>query len=954
MYIYTDNFLTRMHDHLLSLKQIIKKYNIDTSASQLPAENLNNLENLGRNMKTNMIFPNRDFSILYLFLKSFTNPIKILTLVSILSLIIIYFANQENEVSFTYFIFTIFFLIMITTLEAYQINKINSYYKRKQIKHNCHILIEDQEYNIDSQYIKVGDVLILKEGDLVSADCILINSQDLKIVRSFLVENELFLIRNHLDTAQEFQNSPNVLLCGDQVKSGYGHAVVVRVGRGTEISKFYQKNIRPKNLQMTLLKEINIIFLGTLILALLISLALISIGIFTGIKFEKAIGLTLSICLTLIPNRIPSIISLMLINSVYKLENKGITIRDAGVIEKLGLITIVCAEKEAFVGHMNTLCTCIYNGQKLIDIELAFSDQDEESLKYLERISHITYLIGKSNHELIKTIGQVLVECFDNFDQIPIKTKEFLIGEYKGTIICDEFLEILYISGKVNEILECCDYIQIGFVTLPLKQDKKDRILTMIDELRINYNDFIALASKPFSDNSDMKGFTLVCIYFLEKISKYDASLVMNILRSTHINFSIITALKEDSFKDLVKIFQSVVPNNIRIPNDICMNDRIISGSMYKDESFDLKSTFLNNQNFIVYDSDEKIKQEIVGNLQELKHTVCFLGSSVSDCKALNQADVGICYNSSSLLCKEACNVVLNSDRIDDLLYCIEESRLFFVNLRKSIRFITSHIIPQIVPLFFYSCFGTPIALSPMLLIILNCIVEMPPAIAFVYEEPEYNLLVQKPAKKDDIRLEFQEEESNDEFSVQFANRIINSFEKIRKRRLAYQLKTITFSVIESGIITAICCMLSFFTSLYLDNVPVTKMFYSANQYFSFKAKPLLLKNNIEIDSEEQLDILWKGQSSFFISLVICQMAHLVVCRRSKNYFFKNFFNNYLIISYAVLGILLSFSILYINFLENILFLRSPYALTFIFPAIFASLILLIDTWRKYTLKSKE
>ena len=156
-----------MHDHLLPLKQLMKKYSVNDINTINTQQDLLNSKNIGRSVKTNKIFPSKDFSMLYLFLTSFATPVKILTIISIFSLIIIYFFNQKNEVSSTYFIFTIFFLLAITAVEAYEINKVNLYYRRKEIKYNSSILIGNEKYNIESQYLRTGDILILKKGDVV-------------------------------------------------------------------------------------------------------------------------------------------------------------------------------------------------------------------------------------------------------------------------------------------------------------------------------------------------------------------------------------------------------------------------------------------------------------------------------------------------------------------------------------------------------------------------------------------------------------------------------------------------------------------------------------------------------------------------------------------------------------------------------------------------------------------
>ena len=966
IYFYTYIIKLGMQDHLLPTKQLLQKYGLDEINSSKSVTDDPNLNNLGRQERINQIFPNKDFSVWYIFLSSFVSPVKLLSLFSIITLITIYFISQEDKTYFSYFFFTLFFILSLSIIESYQINKINSYYKKKEIIYNSKILINDQEFNLENQYVQLGDILVLKEGDVVAADCILLDSRDMVIDRSFLIGKPKYIKKSYLETSLNFEISPNVLFCSDKIVSGQGLALVVRVGKKTKIGDFYKKNIKPKNLQRLLLKEINLIFLFSLVAALILSFSLIFIGFSTGIKLKKSISLTLSICLTLIPNRIPSIITLMLSTAVFKLENKGITIRDAGVIEKLGLLTVVCAEKNAFVGQLNTFCSCIYTGHRLIDIELAFEDQDVDSLYYLERITGITSLIAKNKsikfqkkyHQPFELLSEILLKYFGRSVGTLIKKQELNTKDFDGTILSDEGDETpdyLYITGSVESILNICNTIQVNFIKCNLSSEKKIKILQVIEDLKANFSGFVALAYKVFdtaNENFEQSEFTFVCIYFLEKFPAPDTSLITTAFKTSHINFSFVTAAKTKSLSDLFKIIQGFEVYDLPFDENISSSQRVLSGVQYKAGDANSRSAFLKNKNFIVYKTNQNVKNQITKNLQELNHIVCFIGSSISDCKAMNRADIGVCFEDSGALSKEACNIVLANGRIEDFLYCIEEGRLLLVNLRKAIRFITSHIVPQIAPYALYACFGVPIAFPPLLLIVLNYIIELPSAIAFAYEEPEYNLLIEKPIKKDKIKSQLQEINNEDQYGFRNPYNIASAFERMRKHSLTYHLTTVTFSVIETGTITATFCMLSFFLSLYLDEVPISKMFFSANTYFLTHHSSLLtLRDGSEIGSEEQLDILWRGQSSFFLSLVLCQMTTLMVCRRTRNYFFTNFFNNYSIILYAFLGILLAIICLYARFLEPVLFLKPPKALILVCPVIAIFLILSIDTFRKYRLK---
>lgn len=1036
-----------MEDHKLSISELLSKYRVARNRKNFHLYIDSTAKNAGRTEKTNLMFKNQDISLFYAAYSSLMDPIKMVALASVVILGVTFLIYGTEWREFIDFFITILLIIITVSLEIYEESKINEYYRQKEIVYSSKVLIANQIVEIENEFLVISDHLFLNKGDIVPADSVLIKSRDLKIDRCTLSEGTDIIKKTYKKHSEEFKDSENVLLASDRIVSGECEALVVLVGNQTAISQIYRKNIRLKSLHSLLYKEIHYLFLGSLFISLLISLILICFGLITGIWIDKALILTFSVCLTVIPNRVPSTVKFMLFKAVFKLEKRNIIIRDVGVIEKLGLMTILCSEETIFIQAHNIFCSDIYNGKTVFDLELAFEDRNERLMQFLCSISQITNLVSSNksykthHHTSLEALSEVLLRYFVGLNGIPQKIKDLNTKDFDGTIVDEIKYKTLYITGSVESILNICNSIKLDDEIFYLLPEKKHEILKTCHNMKCNSS--LALAFKSFSNeelNFKIHEFTFICIYFFKEMPRFDTPLITNILKSSKIKFSILANISSES-----TALQSRSIVGIEYCKTENLTNSVITFQQLKDSNYDFKSKFLNYGNFIIYNCNRTNKKQIIDDLKKLDQIVGYMGNEIKDCQAMIESNIGICFENSSPICKEACNIILETDRIDDLFYCLEEGRLYYINLQKAIRFISSHILPQLIPLVLYAFVGSPIALSSVLLVILNYLVELIPGIYFSNEEPEINLLVGRPNKVKDIgdllpdRAEDKKSSENssdgritdeevnneriaddqvnneriadDQVSTESTNNIIDtadnkstpgtadenkstssttddnksaprtadenteldgskqpdkltnlkvfynkaseSIKKIKNHGLIYHLKTVYFSALEIGIITSIGCMLAFFATFQVNDVPYSKMFFSANTYFKKKAPPLMLTDGTEIDSEIQIDILRQAQSTYFIGLVICQFATLIVCRRAKNYFFTNFFKNFQIIIYTLFGVAISFVILYLPFIDGLLLIQTPVHSALLFPVASALLILLIDTYRKYKIKSQ-
>lgn len=115
----------------------------------------------------------------------------------------------------------------------------------------------------------------------------------------------------------------------------------------------------------------------------------------------------------------------------------------------------------------------------------------------------------------------------------------------------------------------------------------------------------------------------------------------------------------------------------------------------------------------------------IVKACQEAGHVVAVTGDGVNDSPAIRKADIGIAMGSGSDVAKNAADMLLLDDNFSSIVNGVEEGRLIFDNLKKSIAYTLSSNIPEILPFIFFIIFATPLPLSTVLILCIDLGTDM-------------------------------------------------------------------------------------------------------------------------------------------------------------------------------------------------------------------------------------
>lgn len=121
---------------------------------------------------------------------------------------------------------------------------------------------------------------------------------------------------------------------------------------------------------------------------------------------------------------------------------------------------------------------------------------------------------------------------------------------------------------------------------------------------------------------------------------------------------------------------------------------------------------------------------------------------------ALKRADIGVAMGmNGSEVAREAADVILTDDNFASIVLGVEQGRVLYDNLKKTITYTLTHLPPEILPIVLTLLFGFPAFLSSLQILSIDLLTELAPAISLAYEEKEADIMLQPPRNVKTDRL---------------------------------------------------------------------------------------------------------------------------------------------------------------------------------------------------------
>ncbi|TAH62875.1 MAG: calcium-translocating P-type ATPase, PMCA-type [Gottschalkiaceae bacterium] len=622
---------------------------------------------------------------------------------------------------------------------------------------NAKVIREGNILEIKSIDVVPGDVVIIEAGDFVPADGVIIESASLMIEESALTGESVPVEKN--TNTLEGDNIPlgdrkNFAYTSSLVTNGRGKFIATGTGMNTEIGKIAQMIQSQEDTKTPL--QVKLDELGKLlgIGAIVVCGIIFFIGFLQNRPVLDMFMTSVSLAVAAIPEGLPAIVTIVLSIGVQNMIDNNAIIRKLPAVETLGTASVICSDKTGTLTQNKMTVTKLYTYDKLIDIDQANMenpteltaimtgllcndaslDSDKGEKKAIGDPTEVALIVAAERFGLLRKQQE---SYYERVEELPFDSERKLMT----TINTFNNGYRVFTKGALDVLIGRCNKIMIGKDEVELTEDIIEKIKGTNEELSSKALRVLALAYKdipsiPDNLNSETLEKDLVFVGMQGMIDppREEAKLAVQKSKEAGIRPIMITGDH--------KITAMAIAKELGILEE---GQEAIEGIAL--EKLTDEELYNSIEKYSVYARvSPEHKVRIVEGWQKKGKIVAMTGDGVNDAPALKRADIGCAMGITGTdVSKEAADMVLTDDNFATIVAAVEEGRTIFDNIKKSIHFLLSCNIGEVVALFISIVLKLPIPLLPIHILWINLITDSLPALALGVDPAEKDIMKRKP-----------------------------------------------------------------------------------------------------------------------------------------------------------------------------------------------------------------
>lgn len=612
------------------------------------------------------------------------------------------------------------------------------------------ILRDGKQIKIKTEMIVPGDVIVLEAGTILPADCRLIESSSLYVDESSLTGESHAVEKDANCICKEstpLSERKNMVYNGTNVVKGRGLALVVSVGKSSELGKIAGALSSTKKELTPLQKGIK--DLGKIITYLILGMAVVTFIIEIIAKHNpmEAFLTAVAISVAAIPESMPAVITIIMSLGVSRLAKQRAIVKHMHSVETLGCCDVICSDKTGTITQNKMEIKAIYCDNKLSysrsnigkDFPLLLSamvlcnDCSVSKNGYMGDPTEIALVNFAKKYGYDKRIcEQRSKRLFD----VPFDSERKLMS----TINMYEGQKTAFVKGAVDMLLARCTKLLISGIELELTPARKNEILAVNAVMASKALRVLGFAVKSVgSENGyDENQLTFVGLVGMMDPPRPEVKNAVKKCRKAGMRPIMITGdHAETAF---------AVAKEIGI---VSKRSEIMTGVEIDALSDEQLKERLRSVNVFARVSPDN-KTRIVDGLKGLGHVVAMTGDGVNDAASMKKASIGIGMGVTGTdVAKEVADIIITDDNFATIVVAVEEGRKVYKNIQKTVKFLFSANMGEILALFFATLiFPQYTFLLPIQILFVNLITDSLPAIALGVEPAERDLMEERPRTK--------------------------------------------------------------------------------------------------------------------------------------------------------------------------------------------------------------
>ncbi|WP_052000059.1 cation-translocating P-type ATPase [Schleiferilactobacillus shenzhenensis] len=664
---------------------------------------------------------------------------------------------------------------------------------KKMLPTYARVIRDGTEQQVNAVDLVPGDVMLVEEGDKISADARLLEMTDLQVNQSALT-GESNPVRKSPDQIVDHDLSrfelKNMIFAGTTVSSGNGKAVVSAIAMDTEFGKIANLTQGMKEEKSPLEKELDKLTQQISFIAVTIGVIFfIGAAFFVRQPLAAAFIFSLGMIVAFIPEGLLPTVTLSLAMAVQRMAKEHALMKSLNSVETLGSTSVICSDKTGTLtqNEMTVNHVWLPEGEFIVhgqgyspdgsvtkdDQTVTFRDNKELelTLSAATLCSNARILPPDDEHPRYTVLGDPTEACLgvaaekakidikqllqDNprLRELPFdsnRKRMTVINNLKTAI--DGNKRVAFVKGAPKETSELCTTTRENGKIRPLTDEDRKNIMAANDQYARSGLRVLAVAYRPLDHNDSLpKSMTKYTPELIEQDMVFLGLVVMAdpprvevaaaVEKCNEANIRIIMITG-----DYGLTAESIAKRIGIVKGD---NPRVVTGfELGKMSDDDLKKALSDEVIFARVAPEQKYR--VVTNLQEMGKVVAVTGDGVNDAPALKKADIGVAMGITGTdVAKEAADMILTDDNFASIVHAVEEGRAVFDNIRKFLVYIFNSNMSEGVPsaFFLFSKGLIALPLTVMQILSIDLGTDMLPALGLGTEEPEEGIMHRPPRK---------------------------------------------------------------------------------------------------------------------------------------------------------------------------------------------------------------
>ena len=588
---------------------------------------------------------------------------------------------------------------------------------------------------IDSKELVPGDIVIIDAGRYIPADLRLIETQNLQVEESAFT-GESHAVNKDANFIAQDHNIPmgdkiNLAYSSTLATYGRGEGVVIGTGMNTEIGKIAKALTSEDDNETPLQRKLDTLGKTLGYIAMIVCFVIFILGVLQGRSALDMLITAVSLAVAAIPEGLVAIVAIVLSTGVTRMSKNNAIVKRLPAVETLGSVNVICSDKTG---------TLTQNKMTVVQ-EYSLASNNDILRKGLMLSSDATEIIGDPTE-----IALVVNAIKHGFNQIELNNKYKRVNEFAfdsdrklmSTLHVNRDKYISYTKGAIEDIINISKYILVGDEVVELTKEYKENTLSKSIEMSNKALRVLGLGYKlsdRFLESNELEN-NLILVGIVGMIDPPREEVKASISKAQKAGIKVVMITGDH------KNTAVAIAKELNIAKSI---EESITGPEI--DKLDEKEFFENIEKYSVFARvSPEHKVNIVSALKAKGNIVSMTGDGVNDAPSLKRADIGVAMGITGTdVSKGAADMILLDDNFTTIVEAVKEGRNIYNNIKKTIMFLLSCNLGEVISIFVATLFAFPTPLVATQLLWINLVTDTLPAISLGLDPGNDDVMNENP-----------------------------------------------------------------------------------------------------------------------------------------------------------------------------------------------------------------